>query len=109
MFDEGLKTSFWISGEIRKCDGLFMPMTIVHRGDDNRGLVLVKQYIHGQGCILHSRRRDQAGKLKWHHPQGPDTIAEFEADDYIARQRKYDDDLWVVEVDDPKGQYSPTG
>lgn len=108
MFDEGIKTSFWISAEIRKCDGLFIPLTILHKGDESRGFVLIKQYIHGQGCILHSRRRDMDGKLGWHHPQGEHPIAEFEADDYIARQRKYDGDLWVMEVEDPKGQYSPS-
>ncbi|PCI47365.1 MAG: hypothetical protein COB49_07345 [Alphaproteobacteria bacterium] len=107
MFDEGIKTSFWISAEIRRCDGLFLPMTILHRGDDGRGLVLVKQYIAGKGCILHNRKRDVNGRLGWHNPLGPEVIDEGEADAYIARQRGYDEDLWVMEVEDPRGQYSP--
>ena len=82
-------------------------MTVVHRGDENRGFVLIKQYIHGQGCILHIRRRDMNGELGWHNPLEQSPVPERDADDYIARQRQYDEDLWVVEVDDPKGQYSP--
>lgn len=106
MFDEGLKTSFWVSAEIRKCDGLFLPMTVIHKGDEARGLVLIKQYIAGQGCILHNRRRDSAGRLGWNTPLDG-VVDEAKADDYIARQRKYDEDLWVLEVDDPRRVYTP--
>lgn len=107
MFDEGIKTSFWITAEIRRCDGNFMPMTILHRGDEGRGLVLIKQYIAGQGCILHTRRRDIADRLGWHNPLGSQPVDEGKADEYIVRQRQYDEDLWVIEVDDPKAQYLP--
>lgn len=107
MFDEGMKTSVWISAEIRRCDILFLPMTVLHRGDGGRGLVLIRQYIAGRGCILHNLQRNMGGRLDWHHPLGADPVDEGKADDYIARQRKYDEDLWVLEVDDPKGQYSP--
>ncbi|MCK5425279.1 MAG: DUF1491 family protein [Emcibacter sp.] len=107
MFDEGIKTSLWISAEIKKCDGLFLPMTILHRGDEGRGLVLIKQYIAGQGCILHTRKRDMNGQLGWYNPLGQDAVDEAKADEYIVRQRQYDEDLWVVEIDDPKAQYSP--
>jgi len=107
MFDEGLKTSLWVSAEIRRCDGIFLPMTVMHRGDGDRGLVIIKQYIAGRGCILHSRKRDMSGKLVWHRLLGDAPVPEPDADDYITRQRGYDEDLWVLEVDDPKGQYVP--
>ncbi|PCJ35121.1 MAG: hypothetical protein COA93_03585 [Alphaproteobacteria bacterium] len=107
MFDEGLKTSLWVSAEIRRCDGIFLPMTVVNRGDGDRGLVMIKQYIAGQGCIIHSRKRDMSGKLVWHWPLGDRPVSEREGDDHIARQLGYDEDLWVLEVEDPKGQYAP--
>lgn len=107
MFDEGLKTSLWVAAEIRRCDGLFLPMTVEQRGDGDRGLVLIKQYVAGQGCILYGQRRNSEGKLGWHKPLGEDFVPEFEATDYMMRQRKYDEDLWLLEVDDPKGLYQP--
>ncbi|VAV87934.1 hypothetical protein MNBD_ALPHA02-1162 [hydrothermal vent metagenome] len=107
MFDEGLKTSLWVSAEIRRCDGIFLPMTVMHRGDGDRGFVMIKQYIAGQGCIIHSRKRDMSGKLVWHCPLGDTPVPERDGDDYITRQRGYDEDLWVLEVDDPKGLYAP--
>ncbi len=107
MFDEGLKTSLWILAEIRRCDGLFLPLTILHRGDGDRGLVLIKHFIAGHGCIIHSRRRNMAGRLDWYRPLGEEAVGEPAADEYITRQRHYDEDLWVLEVEDPKRQYSP--
>ncbi len=107
MFDEGIKTSFWVSAEIRRCDELFLPMTILHRGDEGRGLVLIKQYIAGRGCIIYTRSRDMDGRLSWQNPLGREVVDEPKADEYIARQRKYDEDLWVLEVEDPRQQYLP--
>jgi len=107
MFDNGLKTSLWVSAEIRRCDALFLPITILHKGDEARGLVLIKHYIAGQGCQLYDLQRNSEGALGWHHPLGENLVEESKADAYIARQRAYDEDLWVIEVEDPKQQYSP--
>ncbi len=107
MVEERLKSGIWVAAEIRRCDGLFLPMTVQHRGDEDRGLILIKQYIAGEGCILYGQRRDMAGKLDWCRPLGDDPVAEPEADAYIARQRQYDADLWVIEVEDPRRRYSP--
>lgn len=107
MFDEGLKTSLWVSAEIRRCDGLFMPLMVLHKGDQDRGLVMIKQYIAGQGCLVYEQRRNMENRMGWHKPLGDDPVEEAKADDYINRQRQYDEDLWVLEIDDPKRQYSP--
>ncbi len=48
-----------------------------------------------------------AGRLDWYRPLGEDPVEEPAADEYITRQRHYDEDLWVLEVEDPKHQYSP--
>lgn len=48
-----------------------------------------------------------AGRLDWYRPLGEEAVGEPAADEYITRQRHYDEDLWVLEVEDPKRQYSP--
>lgn len=84
-----------------------MPFMVLHKGDGDRGLVLIKQYVAGQGCRLHSQVRDMDGRMQWRRPLGDDLIIEAKVDEYIARQRDFDDDLWVIEVEDPKDQYTP--
>jgi len=107
MFDENIKTSFWVTAEIRRCDGLFLPVTVLYKGDSDRGIVLIKQYISRQSCYLHAQRRNLEGHIEWYRPLGETPRGETAVDDYIARQRQYDEDLWALEVDDPRGQYSP--
>lgn len=107
MLNEDIKTSFWVTAEIIRSNGLFMPMMVVHKGDADRGLVLLKQYIAGEGAIVHAQRRGMDGKLGWVQPLGDDPISEAEVDEYMSRQRGYDEDLWLIEVEDPKRNYVP--
>ena len=40
---------------------------------------------------------------------GPTPVSEAEADAYIERQVKYDPDVWVLEIEDRRGQYKLDG
>ncbi|WP_321393072.1 DUF1491 family protein [Emcibacter sp.] len=109
MFEERLKTSIWVSAEIRRLDVELISAMVLHKGDADRGLVLIKQNLFGPGCILYTQARDLDGVMVWRCPLGDDPVPEDKADTYIARQRDYDEDLWVIEVEDPKGIYRPQG
>jgi len=104
-FNVRLKTDLWVSAEIRRCDILFIPAVVLHKGDAERGLVLIKQYVHGQGCKIYAQTRDFDDNLNWQPPLGEDWLQEMKADDYIKRQRRFDEDLWVLEIEDAKDQY----
>ncbi len=105
--DIRLKSSLLVSAEIRRCEGLFISCVILHKGDDERGLILIKQYVAEFGSRIYTQTRDEQGILIWHQPLGDDWLEETKADQYIARQIDFDDDLWVIEMDDPKNIYTP--
>ncbi|MBT5074469.1 MAG: DUF1491 family protein [Kordiimonadaceae bacterium] len=106
-FEANMRSDILVAAEIRRCEVLFLSAVVVHKGDQERGQILIKQYVHGQGAKVFTQSRDMDGKLSWHQPLGGNFTDEAQADGYISRQRGYDEDLWVIEVDDPKELYSP--
>ncbi len=83
--------------------------TIPNRGDEDAGAILIKVNRFSAGCLVYSQVRDDKGLLVWLCGTGETEIPEPDADAYIARQRQYDADIWVVEVDDPKASYGLGG
>ncbi len=100
-----LRTDLWVSAHIRRCEiaGLFV--YVVHRGDAERGAVLLKVAHLDGTATVYDRSYDFDGNLIWTRRTGDTPVAEREADDLIARQRKYDSDLWVLEIEDRDGRH----
>lgn len=101
--DDRLPTGLWVMAHVRAADAQGVPMVVARKGDPGRGTVLLKiNRLNGLFDILVQTRRDE--ELVWSRPLGPDPMDETAADTYIARQVKYDPDLWVVEVEDRQGR-----
>ena len=101
----GLNTGLWVMAQVRLCDRNFIPATIVRHGNDEAGTVLLKLNRGAAGCTVLSQTRTPEGELVWLRGTGADPVSETDADAYIARQAKYDPDLWVVEIEDREGRH----
>jgi hypothetical protein len=97
-----IPTHIWVSALVRRAElgGAFA--AIVHRGDAERGDVLVKV-------------TTERGKARLYgpafSPEGPATFEQLAPEDeagceaLIARRLGYDRDLWVVEIEDRHGRH----
>lgn len=98
-----LKTRFWIDAYLTRLRGLDIPAYVVAHGDDTGGAVLVKLNTMDGQAGLYQRSYDiMSDTQRW---VVLDQGAEAEVDASIARQRGYDPDLWVIEVEDRKGRH----
>jgi len=105
----GLNTGLWISAQVRLCDRAFIPATIVRRGDSDAGTVLVKLNRFDAGVTVFTQASTLDGEPAWSRGSGPAPVSEAEADAYIARQVQRDPDVWVLEIEDRKGEYKLDG
>lgn len=105
----GLTTGLWVSAQVRLCDRAFIPATVVRRGDADAGTVLLKLNRFEDGVTVYTQASTIADVPAWSRGTGPLPVTEAEADAYIERQVKYDPDVWVLEIEDRKGQYKIDG
>ncbi len=100
-----LKAGVWVQARVRQCDLDGVPAVIVKRGDPDAGAILIKLNRMEAGCIVYSQFRDMDGATSWVAATGDQPVEEPAADDYIERQAGRDRDIWVLEIEDPRGLF----
>lgn len=105
MSDARLPAEVWIKAHIRRCIADNIPAVVVHRGEKNSGLLILKINQLEAGVRVLSQTRDFEGALAWMPALGGKTVTDAEADAYIERAVKRDPDAWVVEIESRDGRH----
>ncbi|WP_430470212.1 DUF1491 family protein [Thalassospira lucentensis] len=103
-----LKAGLWVRGQIAICQSSSIIAMIAHMGNEDAGAVLVKLNRFANGCFVYSRVTTLDGDMGWMQVAGgPDggRETEFACDEYWRKQVAFDRDVWVLEVEDHKGEY----
>ncbi|MDF2232295.1 DUF1491 family protein [Albimonas sp. CAU 1670] len=95
-----LASGFWVQAYRHRLEMAMIPCYITHRGDATAGAVLVKVATLDGLATVYERRMTLEGRAWMVLAEGP----EAEVDAAIARQRGYDPDLWVIELEDAQGR-----
>ncbi|MFG6595287.1 DUF1491 family protein [Sulfitobacter sp. 1A13368] len=98
-----LTARFWVDAYLARLRLQDIPAFVVAHGDDTGGAVLVKLATLDGRAVLFQRSFDlMSGERKWVELAAG---AEGEVDATVTRQRSFDPDLWVIEVEDRAGRH----
>ncbi len=103
MPEARLRAGVWVAAYLARLRVEDIPAFVVRRGDETAGAVLVKaSTLDGRAKAFQRSFDPMTGARTWM------VLAEGEepeVDAAVARQRRYDPDLWVIEVEDRQGRH----
>lgn len=89
---------------IRRCEAEGGFASVLHRGDSERGSLLLLVAEKGRHFTALERRLTPDGTYCWTRV-GPAPESEFpEIREFLSKRRKFDPDLWVLELDIPDAE-----
>jgi hypothetical protein len=98
-----LTADIWVSAYLTRLRLSDIPAFVVHKGDPTAGAVLIKlNTLDGNACGYQRSFDILTGARKWVTLiDGAETVV----DASITKQRSFDPDLWVIEVEDKAGRH----
>jgi len=94
---------FWVQAYLNRLRLSNIPAFVVAHGDDTAGAVLIKLNTLDGKAACFQRSFDLAtGARCWVELNaGKESVV----DETLARQRKFDQDVWIIEVEDRQGRH----
>ncbi len=98
-----LTADLWVSAYLTRLRLVEIPAFVVQRGDATAGAVLVKlNTLDGQARCFQRSFDMMTGDRKWVVlVEGDEALV----DQSVVKQRGFDPDLWVIEVEDKQGRH----
>lgn len=110
-------SEFWAMALVRRVQGALATATVVYHGDDQAGAIYVKvARLDGSAALyspapqsfsLTAAAAAAAGtdSERRFTPYFPAGTPERQVDDHMQRQREFDGDLWLIEIEDRAGRH----
>lgn len=104
-----LKSAIWVAAYIRRCESSLVPAMVVRRGAESAGAIFIKVNLLNQTARLFSPAPQTSFKdgdlsRRWQPVNAGEAEAEEKVDQRLAREIKFDPDIWVVEIEDRQGR-----
>ena len=98
-----LTSEIWVAAYLTRLRLATIPAFIVQKGDGTAGAILVKLNTLDGMAVCFQRSFDiLSGERQWVVLAEGD---EAEVDASITRQKGFDPDLWVIEIEDKEGRH----
>ncbi|MFN0218069.1 MAG: DUF1491 family protein [Hyphomicrobium sp.] len=104
-----LRSIIWVKAYVRRCAVSGAAAVVARHGDDDAGAILIRvERRDGQTAVFQpapAGREDADYDRRWVACFPEMFVAREKADDLIARETRFDSDVWIVDVDDPEGRH----
>ena len=96
-----LTSSFWVQAYIKRLNLMGVSAFVVSHGDDTAGAIIVKvNKLNGDAILFERSFSLEKNISQWSKCK---TGGEKELDELLSRHLSRDSDLWIVEIESPKG------
>lgn len=103
MSEPRLKSEIRVAAQLRRAHAAGAFAVVARRGDPDAGSIAVKVYLGKRQARLYVQARDEDGNPVWREPFDG-AADEVQIDAYLDKERRFDSDLWVVEIEDRDGR-----
>ncbi|HEX6956565.1 MAG TPA: DUF1491 family protein [Ferrovibrio sp.] len=104
MSEPRLRAKLLVQAILRRYDQETIPVYIRRQGDPDAGAILLKIALSRDEAILLTQARDAEGRAAWMRVGGQDRLEDSAAEGLIEKAIRRDPDLFVIEVEDPRGR-----
>lgn len=98
MARDGLPARMMAMAAIRAAEAQGGQGMLLKRGDADSGQIFLKVMNRAGETIVYAQSRDADDAPIWRRATGPEPVVESVADEKLARERKFDPDIWIVEI-----------
>ena len=98
-----LKAGIFVRALIRRAEVAGAQAYVVKKGSEEAGTVFLKISRLDGTCTVLNQAIAGEGERVWARPLG-ESCDETRACAYFDKQRKFDPDLWIVEIEDRQGR-----
>jgi hypothetical protein len=105
-----LKTALWVAAYLRRCQVEGVPAVVRRRGAEDAGAVFVRiSRLDGTSDLFGPAPQSAFGAAEGAARAFTPSMAarpapDTEVEAYLAREVRFDSDVWIVEVDDRAGR-----
>ena len=104
-----LRSDFWVSAYLRRCQSEGVFAALRYRGEAEAGAIAIKvDHLDGTAALYlpapHSEMTEGVERM-WSRAHQAPVRGNADIEAQIMRQRSFDSDLWVVEIEDRQGRH----
>lgn len=106
-----LRSAIWVAAYVRRCSVEGIPVAVMRRGAEEAGAIFIivnrldgTVEVYGPAPQTAFDEAAPAERL-WMRALGEGPVPEADATAFIARQHRFDPDIWVVEIEERSGRH----